>query len=195
MNAIGRKLQSRRGASITFALLIFLVCAVVSSVVVVAGTAAAGRMSNLAESDQRYYAVTSAAGLLRDKICTEDKVRVEYNKSTHGDITVMDNNGNPLQEDTTKLLAKALLDKSDQARRFELAPTTAIPNANLNCTVAETVGQSGLAEFKVSSGDGTNAYTLRVRFSSNVKRTTSATDATREVMTVEWKLHSIDKVR
>ena len=41
MNGIGQKLRSDRGASITFALLLFLVCAVVSSVVIVAGTAAA----------------------------------------------------------------------------------------------------------------------------------------------------------
>ena len=66
MNVIKKKLNSQRGASITWALLIFLVCAVVGSAVLVAGTAAAGRMSKLAENDQRYYAVTSTAGLLRD---------------------------------------------------------------------------------------------------------------------------------
>ena len=41
MIAIKNKLQSKRGASITFALLLFLVCSVVSIVVVVAGSAAA----------------------------------------------------------------------------------------------------------------------------------------------------------
>ena len=66
MRGLKRKLASRRGASITFALLIFLVCAVVSSVVIVAGTAAAGRMSQIAQMDQRYYAVNSAAELVRD---------------------------------------------------------------------------------------------------------------------------------
>ncbi len=66
MNRIKKKLNNRKGASITWALLIFLVCAVVGSAVLVAGTAAAGRMSKLAENDQRYYAVTSSAGLLRD---------------------------------------------------------------------------------------------------------------------------------
>ncbi len=62
-----RKLQSQRGASITFALLIFLVCAVIGSVVLGAGTAAAGRISGLAKSDQRYYSVTSAARLIEEK--------------------------------------------------------------------------------------------------------------------------------
>ena len=66
MNRVKRKLNSERGASITWALLIFLVCAVVGSVVLVAGTSASGRLSKLAETDQRYYAVSSSAGVLRD---------------------------------------------------------------------------------------------------------------------------------
>ena len=60
------KLRSQTGASITFALLLFLVCAVLSSVIIVAATAASGRMSKIAETDQRYYAVTSAAELLKN---------------------------------------------------------------------------------------------------------------------------------
>ena len=68
MNLIHHKLRSRRGASISFALLLFLVCAVVGSVVLVAGTAAAGRISQAAEADQRYYSVTSAAELLKGQI-------------------------------------------------------------------------------------------------------------------------------
>ena len=82
-----RKLKSKRGASITFALLLFLVCAVVSSVVIVAGTAAAGRMSQLAQMDQRYYAVTSAAELLRDLIDGK-KVTVECSKETLDVVSV-----------------------------------------------------------------------------------------------------------
>ena len=67
-NYLRRKLASRRGASITFALLLFLVCTVIGVIVLVAGTAAGGRMSKLAESDARYYAVDSAAQLLRKEI-------------------------------------------------------------------------------------------------------------------------------
>ena len=66
--SIRMKLRSARGASITFALLLFLVCAVVGSVVLAAGTAASGRLSRLNEQDRRYYAVTSAAGLFRDAL-------------------------------------------------------------------------------------------------------------------------------
>ena len=64
MNAVKTKLKSNRGASITFALLLFLVCAVISGVVIVAATAAAGRMSEQSDMDERYYAVTAVADRL-----------------------------------------------------------------------------------------------------------------------------------
>ena len=60
------KLRSEKGASITFALLLFLVCAVLSAVVLAAATTAAGRMSNIAETDQRYYSVVSSAELVSE---------------------------------------------------------------------------------------------------------------------------------
>ena len=66
MNRILDKLRSGKGASITFALLLFLVCAVLSAVIVTTASTAAGRMSNMAEADQRYYSVTSACELLKE---------------------------------------------------------------------------------------------------------------------------------
>ena len=67
MGGIRKKLRSEKGASISYALILFLVCAAAGSVVLAAATAAAGRLGGLAEADQRYYSVTSAAELLRDK--------------------------------------------------------------------------------------------------------------------------------
>ena len=80
MNAMKNKIKSQRGASITFALLLFLVCAMVSSVVIVAATTAGGRMSNLPDIDQRYYAVSSAAELL-GKALNEQVVTVIKNRT------------------------------------------------------------------------------------------------------------------
>ncbi|MBR0409674.1 MAG: hypothetical protein IJI25_01545 [Eubacterium sp.] len=67
-HGIKHKLSSQKGASITYALLLFLVCAVISSVVLTAGTAASGRMSQIAEMDQKYYSVTSAAELIKELV-------------------------------------------------------------------------------------------------------------------------------
>ena len=68
LNRVEKKMASKEGASITYALLLFLVCAVVSSVILAAGTAASGRISQSVETDQRYYAVTSAARILKDEV-------------------------------------------------------------------------------------------------------------------------------
>jgi hypothetical protein len=62
------KLRSRRGASLLAALFVFLVCSVIGIVVVTAATAAAGRASKLAENDQRYFSVASAAELLTQEL-------------------------------------------------------------------------------------------------------------------------------
>lgn len=64
--AILLKIKSERGASLSMAILLFMVCAVVGGVILAAATAAGGRASQLAENDQRYYNVTSAAQLLAE---------------------------------------------------------------------------------------------------------------------------------
>ena len=56
---------SERGASVSVALLLFLICTVICSVIMVAATTASGRLAAIAETDQRYYSVTSAASLLK----------------------------------------------------------------------------------------------------------------------------------
>ena len=64
---IRNKLCSEKGASLSYALLLFLVAAAVGSVVLTAATSASGRLAGLAEADQRYYSVTSAAELLKER--------------------------------------------------------------------------------------------------------------------------------
>lgn len=83
---ISAKLKAQTGASITYALLLFLVCAVVSSVVLAAGTAASGRMSKAVETDQRYYSVASTVELLLDlydgtKVITQTVQTVQEGES------------------------------------------------------------------------------------------------------------------
>lgn len=101
-------LRSRTGASITFALLLFLVCAVVGALVLTAGSAAAGRVSNLAQSDQRYYSVSSAAGLLAQelsgktvKIVQERKVTTEVTTPYKVDLGSTGSVVTPVGESTT----------------------------------------------------------------------------------------------
>lgn len=68
MNAVQRKLHDRSGATLTVALLFFIMCAAAGSVILAAATTSTGRLSQLQASDQNYYAVVSAAKLIRDEI-------------------------------------------------------------------------------------------------------------------------------
>lgn len=68
MKAVQRKLQDRSGATLTVALLFFIMCAAAGSVILAAATTSTGRLAELQASDQNYYAVVSAAKLIRDEI-------------------------------------------------------------------------------------------------------------------------------
>ncbi len=97
LKKISNKIRSQRGASIIFALLLFLVCAALGSAVLIAGTAAAGRAADTAKMDQHYYAVTSAAGLLKDSLSKQGPFTVVREKTTTTEITTVltiDENGN-----------------------------------------------------------------------------------------------------
>lgn len=62
------RIRSNSGATILLALLFFLLCAMAGSIILSAGSAAAGRISGLKESEQAFYSATSAAQVMRDEI-------------------------------------------------------------------------------------------------------------------------------
>lgn len=68
MKTLCRKLNSRTGASIVVALLFFLLCLTVGAVVLTAASANAGRVKRIEGEQQAYFAVRSAAELLRDEV-------------------------------------------------------------------------------------------------------------------------------
>ncbi len=75
MSRIRTRLRSEQGATLIYALFFFIICAVVGSVVLTAGTAAAGRLSQAQKMDQRYFAVNSAAEMLEWEM-NQDAARV-----------------------------------------------------------------------------------------------------------------------
>lgn len=66
---LGRKLKSRRGMSIIMGLLLLLVCATVGAAALTSAASNAGRHTHMRQDQQRYLAVSSAAQLVRDKLC------------------------------------------------------------------------------------------------------------------------------
>ena len=196
MRNVRRKLGSQAGASITFALLLFLVCAVISSVVIVAATAAGGRLSKLAEMDQRYYAVTSAAELLKHEIDGKTMI-VTQSKDAEGNpvYTARYKDADADAEDILADASARLVRGNTDAQTFALT-ATGIADAALNCTIAESIGADKLLTFDISNKDGTagSIYRLRLVFTPNIR--TSAPDADGSVKTtLTWSFQSLKKTR
>ena len=95
MNAVQRKLYDRSGATLTVALLFFIMCAAAGSVILAAATTSTGRLAELQASDQNYYAVVSAAKLLRDEIDGQTIGVKQTEKKTTTVTTKTDNGGTP----------------------------------------------------------------------------------------------------
>ncbi len=68
MHTAAKKLQSQRGASIIFALLVFMLCAFAGVAALVTAAANAGRYARLERDQQQYLSAASAATLLRDEL-------------------------------------------------------------------------------------------------------------------------------
>lgn len=215
VNAVKKKIESQKGASITFALLLFLVCSMVSIVVVTAGTAAAGRMSQRAETDQRYYAVTSAVELLIDDFKGKTAT-VEYTKETaetgvsEDSITVtkIDDSESTVSDSgivanaSKKLVGKIANPTTSTGPDDELSlvVTGALDFSALKCTIREYIKKDGRVIFEVSNAvaPGAAKYTLQVVFDARITQsksqyTASGVSMDKVTTTLEWSLSGIEK--
>ncbi len=105
MFRIRKKLQETTGASLSLALLFFVLCAVAGSVILSAATTVPGRFSGLVRKEQRSYAVDSAARLLGDYFKEAGKLRIiekrtvnEYLRTTTSTTETTDNNGDTVED-------------------------------------------------------------------------------------------------
>lgn len=196
MKALKRKAASQKGASITFALLLFLVCAVVSSVVIVAATAVSGRASKIAEMDQRYYAVNSAAELLRSEL-EAPTVTITTGKKT---VSTVDQDENvpdgttPVTTDLTPNMVlnnEATISSDDESlvatAAMKLAGLSATLPTSLSLSVSGTtdpdalsvtmepvmasVGSNEMLQINVHNSDpAKGVYTLRLTFKADITK-------------------------
>lgn len=202
LRPIKKKIQSERGASITFALLLFLVCAVVGSAVLAAGSAAAGRMSKIAENDQRYYSVNSAARLLIDLV-EGDEVKVTKETDASGDTfsyelksrgdeefqTVLANDSAPF----ASLALEAAYQLSEQMTETEtkkthtltLGKAGAAVSDPLSVQITETIYADGRLQLEISKD---NMYRIRLLF-QNI----GSDNGTEQ--SFQWALNDIESVR
>ena len=114
------KVSSEHGASLSMALMLFLVCSVVASIVVAAATASSGRLSQMKDMEKSYYSVTSAASLFWDEL-KRDAGQLEVKLDYRCDATLDDASHlwSP-ESDTWKL----------QIDDLELTTSSSLSNAN-----------------------------------------------------------------
>lgn len=207
MQAIKNKIRSRRGASLTFALLLFLVCAVVGSVVLVAGTAASGRMSQIAEMDQRYYSVNSAARLLIE-LMEKYEIRAQKKEAaapesgddnTDTEYIYLIDGKTEEQAKTDGLhyelalgIAKQLQEqekKTGLTSNLTISPSTEAGSTEaeakaLKVSVTEKVTANGDVEFVVKNADDSDKqYQIMLRFMDTLGASS-----------YQWKLYDIETV-
>ena len=212
------KLKSESGASITFALLIFLVCAVVGSVLLTAGTAASGRMSELARMDQRYYAVTSAAELLRDLLENETVTVVKtspLSDSSGSGETKYYINGQVIDATGASFDSIAKAAAYDYLVRESAGSSTSLKLevngegslAPLSVDIQQELGSDGTLTFSISSipgdrggsgsGNDSSVYTMKISFTADVvsmEGTNAQTDTRTETKKVTWRLSDLTTV-
>lgn len=82
MRRVKEKLHSRSGASILFAILIFMLCVLAGTAALTAAGANAGRYTHLEAEQQEYLSVASAVQLLKEEI-----VGMEYNASVQQTVS------------------------------------------------------------------------------------------------------------
>lgn len=206
MQTIQKKLSSRRGASLTFALLIFLVCAVVGSVVLTAGTAAAGRMSKITEMDQRYYSVNSASKLLIDMIDGKTVTIIETKPKGTGNRTYEYEDGKEYRDDSFDSIVKEAADYYIKnvavsggfvrkgLGRYALALTVG-ENTDLNAVMNEEIKDDGSMVLTVEnavSDKQKDVYAMELSFSADIKKSEDVQDKqTVTTWKITWNIQNV----
>lgn len=205
MKRAAEKLKSSRGASLMMALLLFLVCAVVGSAVLTAGTAASGRMAKIAESDQRYYSVNSAANLLIDLFKDPVKITETVKKdASTGNVTttykINDAAYPPSAINSFPVeTACRIIERNMAGSSANISLTVTLPAPGPTVEIAETIFTDDRVEFVVTSASAvptTEKYELHLVFKADktenrtVKVTDTETTTTTET-SITWKLSGV----
>lgn len=175
MNEVQRKLCDRSGATLTVALLFFIMCAAAGSVILAAATTSTGRLSQLQASDQNYYAVVSAAKLIRDEIDGQTIGVKQTERKTTTVTTKTDNGGtsDDTSDDTIIEETKIEYTYSD--------PTFVYGTKDEHTNKLEFVDATGnvylLAALKCTSKNEAGAAQKRSGSLTNVSKTLNGSDS------------------
>lgn len=183
MNAVQRKLHDRSGATLTVALLFFIMCAAAGSVILAAATTSTGRLSQLQASDQNYYAVVSAAKLIRDEIdgqtISVGQTETKTVTTTRTEKTETDASGAAITvvEETTKT------EYSYSAPVFEYPKDTTAGAVNTSKT---TTGTAITSTTEFDAFNGTECFFLFDALKNTLENGTKGQERTGALTTVAY---------
>lgn len=181
MQAIRRKLNSQRGASMLMALLLMLVGIMVSAVIISAATSAAVNKRSEKEQQQAYLAVSSAAELVRDDF---QSLTGRYKDVT---TTVTQTDGTTTTTNDTIKATCAVGDMiNDIGARFIGVNTTSTYAKTYTFSVDgyEDVSAEILVSVGTGSDESSKVYNLTATFTNGV----DSEHPCRMVLTMEGKL-------
>ena len=180
------KLHSQKGVSILFALLLLLVCVCVGSVVLAAGTAAAGRHAVQASNDSRYYSVLSASDTLKYLLMTKPVTLTRTHKQDITQVFDVLIDGKDITEEKE--------DKSQKVMDDSYSLKFSVGGIETECSVSDVLNQRGVdfcLDLILDSLFGTVFSDTRTF--GKEQYDTVLTGATIENQTVDWTLETDDK--
>lgn len=205
-----KKIQSDTGASLSFALLLFLVCTVVGSVILTSGTASSGRLSRLRDMDTRYYSVESAANLIRKSMdgMVVNAVYEIKDDGISGDIEFEPIGSDKSDENLFHTLLKEAVESMIREETVSKPWHELNFSGNLSGTALEQLNAvavvnfnpDGVMNFVVSNTDEDETYSVSVNMNADfhqteetVTETVTVDDEEQEIertfihVTVSWK--------
>ncbi len=185
------------------ALLLFLVCAVIGAVVLTAATASAGRFSDLAESDRRYYSVTSAVKLLKSVIEKEEAV-VVMNNENNGASTEIRKEGQTVFDDIVyngltrdaEFADNWKMDNVDYTSAEKKFFLTVSDKDTLKANVSLKSDANCVLTVRISSGKEGEQYSQTLIFTPNIDvakttQTTPTSETVTKTVRVNWTLTEV----
>lgn len=204
-----KKIKSNSGASLSFGLILFAVCAILGVVILTAGTIVSGRLADKAEMDERYYMVISSAELLKEEFDNKE-THIVRTKTKNGDTYTYDlqyeERGtmysyftNPYNTDFLTSQALLLLENKEQNETMfkadyynsssEESYVLNVPDGKEVSVISKAT--NGVIELKISY----NEYTLKMTLAPDVNQIDSAKDNVEtKDDTITWHVSNIEKV-
>ena len=137
-NAVKRKLKSNEGASLMVALLFFVVCAVIGSIVLTAATVGSGRVNGIKKYNQNYYALKSATAIFDEEFSRGYQIRLSHNGATAKvDDVLAEENGGYLFYTTNLIGTRDLLARDVYSDNLDGSSEDHIYNYEINVGTVE----------------------------------------------------------